>query len=1284
MRSSSPEALPHRLSALSPRLLWLGGVIAAVGTGAFLAVGSTGNVELVLALLVLASIVALRRDVLTAVVAVALSMIVDWYQLVALPVKFPVVSQVVAVAVIVLVFLLQSKEYPWIHVPRLWLWALLLALTIYPLLHSIDRNDAIKYLAGALTNALVMWILGIQIARSLNHVRQLLALLVGFGALLALHSIIQSMTGVFILATPAQLQHLASASYFRFSGSDVFRASSFIGDPDWNGVLMALLSTITVGTLLDAIARRSAWGYQGALTALVLMMGALFLTYSTGAWLAFGVAALVLVSVSANGRTRLVILGCIAIVPTLAFLAFPKLVGVLIAHATQPGEYSLRLGAWATALQIIRAYPLTGIGLGWNNYLSRSPQYQSALQTIPLAHPHESYLELAAMGGVPLALVFIALLALVFRDALRKLMIADPRQRILIGTLLAAVTELTVNSIEINGWTLQPLAAIGWLLAGVLASPALTVALQRTRRADEAQAATYGQTPHGAQTQGGEGRGIGARLRHLLATERRYWQNERRFKRYGVVTTGLDARLPPYPIDMAPLLDMPFGGLDEAGVLYNNPTHEYPGSYQPTSIAQYALAQWNAYLATGQATHRGAFMRQANWLVEHQTILPSGIGAWPIDYAMPEYGAAPGWMSALTQGNVISVCLRAYRLTQEQAYLDCARRAVRSFQCDVLDGGVATRTGDGGLFFEEMAVYPASHILNGFILALFGLYDYVAETHDSAVGTLIDQSLRTLHTMLAEYDTGYWSRYDLHHKYFAPRFYHALHVSLLQALAAYSGCAHCADLAARWAGYERRITCRARYVAASCLDRYGARVWKRVWRRLYGRGTEANVSARVVVAPVTDFPVPGGTRAVLASVAGAMDGQWHLEYLTRKVGTNAADLTIHRFGGKLATYRYTAGAWLYALAGRRKLTALLRHGHHYSLMLPQDGLYSGAFAALVGKWRGIRVVCMDHGTLTMPFSSVYWEERLRTIRAARGPARAPLRLGLVGYRWSIRTMARVSARLADHFLVAGDEVYEVLVNRLGVAPRHITRYPYVVDADRFRPPPTEARRHLRTEATLPADAIVVTMINRLAPEKGLDVAIRGIAEAVAALPDGVRERVRIIIAGDGPLRQHVDQALQQSHLANITSLPGTASPDDVVRLLALSDIFLYTGTRGTNFSVAVLEAMAAGCAVVASVEPRSNAMLLADERGIAVPINDAQAVRDALVAMITQPDKRERCGQRARTYVQRYHSARELERALVRATWWPGSSVSGHTAMRDTSTDTERLSAFAAPESSYT
>ncbi len=123
-------------------------------------------------------------------------------------------------------------------------------------------------------------------------------------------------------------------------------------------------------------------------------------------------------------------------------------------------------------------------------------------------------------------------------------------------------------------------------------------------------------------------------------------------------------------------------------------------------------------------------------------------------------------------------------------------------------------------------------------------------------------------------------------------------------------------------------------------------------------------------------------------------------------------------------------------------------------------------------------------------------------------------------------------------------------------------------------------------------------------------------------------------------------------MQDMCTLYGEATPADVVTLLGASNIFLYTGTRGTNYSMAVLEAMAAACAIIATTEPRSNVRLLAEGRGYAIPAGQATAIADALTQALTHHSGLQQMGLLAQSYVAQHHSADALKRCLWRAMPW--------------------------------
>lgn len=721
-------------------------------------------------------------------------------------------------------------------------------------------------------------------------------------------------------------------------------------------------------------------------------------------------------------------------------------------------------------------------------------------------------------------------------------------------------------------------------------------------------------------------------------------------------SSGLSAgALPAYLADLTPWLSRPRDLTDRSSTLDPPPAADPYSPAYLLSVAHEALAHWNAFLTTQGNPDREAFLARARWLMDHHVNLLGGAVGWLVSAPADTPVTTAPRLSASVQGTALSVLVRAFRLTEESAILDCARRAIDTLAADILDGGVCALVGHEGVFFEDVASYPAAHAIAGHILGLLGLADYHALVNDPAVATQIQRAHATLHDLSTLFDAGYWTYDDTTHQALASPSAHALHISLIQALARHTACGTCAALGARWERYARSLWCRARALVGRATAHATTSV--RLRRRRFGapaaRDGESNLIP--VCVPLWAFPVPGGTRGVLGAVSQAMAGDWHIDYLVRTIGANPGGLDIEGFAGKrptLSTYPFTwPTVWGYVHAGRCKLTRLFRQGRGYRLLLPQDALFSGAFAAAVGKLAGARVVCMDHGTLTFPYSPTYRAERLAAIRRRSWPARPALRLCLALYLRALHRLARATARGTDLYLVAGDEVAEVLRDRLGVHPSKVLPYRYAVDSGRFCPLDPEMRRQLRTRYGLSADAIVVTMINRLAPEKGLDIALAAISVALATVEPDIRANVRVLIAGEGPLRARLEADIQRTGLENECHLWGEARPEDVPLLLGVSDIFLYTGLRGTNYSVAVLEAMSSGCAVIGSVEPRSNATLLAEGRGLAVAPGEAAETGRALARLLGDQALRQQMGLAARQYVARHHSAEELRRALRRATF---------------------------------
>jgi glycosyltransferase involved in cell wall biosynthesis len=270
------------------------------------------------------------------------------------------------------------------------------------------------------------------------------------------------------------------------------------------------------------------------------------------------------------------------------------------------------------------------------------------------------------------------------------------------------------------------------------------------------------------------------------------------------------------------------------------------------------------------------------------------------------------------------------------------------------------------------------------------------------------------------------------------------------------------------------------------------------------------------------------------------------------------------------------------------------------------------------------------------------------------PRRLLARLQYACYWPSLCLLAHISVRFVDYFFipgVAGDGTEEAC-KRLGVPKSRIARFASTIDIDRYSVLDAASRARVREKKGIEAESVIIAMVCRLAPEKGIDIALESISRTLYAISPEKSTRVRVIIAGDGPQRKHIEEDISDRGLSQTISLWGETSSEDIISLLSISDIFLYTSTRGACISMALLEAMASGCAVIASTLPMANVRMLADGRGITVPPGDAVETSKALVSLLNDPELCHSMGNQARNYVAIQHSPARFRRALTRVTYW--------------------------------
>ena len=210
----------------------LAGIVAVVALGLGLFLGSGQDPYRFVAFagaIVTITFFLTRRTELIGALTVATAILVDYYQLFTLPVYFPAVATVIGGLAVLFCYTHQTTERTWTRTPYLWIWALILLLDAIQIPVSVSLGGAIHYYVDVIFNAVLAYVLGVQIGGGGGRrLRTLLIALAGLAVFIAAHGIIQAQAGEFLFVTPTWASWLAYKANYTLFGTNTIRAGSFL------------------------------------------------------------------------------------------------------------------------------------------------------------------------------------------------------------------------------------------------------------------------------------------------------------------------------------------------------------------------------------------------------------------------------------------------------------------------------------------------------------------------------------------------------------------------------------------------------------------------------------------------------------------------------------------------------------------------------------------------------------------------------------------------------------------------------------------------------------------------------------------------------------------------------------------------------------------------------------------------------------------------------------------------------------------------------------------------
>jgi sugar transferase (PEP-CTERM/EpsH1 system associated) len=235
---------------------------------------------------------------------------------------------------------------------------------------------------------------------------------------------------------------------------------------------------------------------------------------------------------------------------------------------------------------------------------------------------------------------------------------------------------------------------------------------------------------------------------------------------------------------------------------------------------------------------------------------------------------------------------------------------------------------------------------------------------------------------------------------------------------------------------------------------------------------------------------------------------------------------------------------------------------------------------------------------------------------------------LNGENLKYKLLRRGLSPLIQRHVTVSRDLGTWLTECVGIPERRVCAIHNGVDTDIFYPVSSCSFNWVREAGDeFSGDKYIIGTIGRMASVKDQLTLARAFIELMRQEPR-LRERVRLVMIGDGPLREPSRALLAENGLAAASWLPGRR--DDVADLLRGMNLFVLPSLN-EGISNTILEAMATGLAVVATDVGGNPELVIDGKTGTLVPPSNPTALARAMARYIADPDAAATASRSART-----------------------------------------------------
>ena len=228
------------------------------------------------------------------------------------------------------------------------------------------------------------------------------------------------------------------------------------------------------------------------------------------------------------------------------------------------------------------------------------------------------------------------------------------------------------------------------------------------------------------------------------------------------------------------------------------------------------------------------------------------------------------------------------------------------------------------------------------------------------------------------------------------------------------------------------------------------------------------------------------------------------------------------------------------------------------------------------------------------------------------------------------------------FIAVSESVRRKLLEQKILPPSQVRLIYNGIDAVYFQETKkTQNREKLVQKLKLPAGNLFVGIVGEIAPHKGQADFIHAAALILERFP----ETEFLITGRDSPNRQeyrkHLEKLIEDFQLQNKIHFLGWF--DDIAPILSLLDVFV-SASRFESFGLAIVEAMASACAVVATETEGAKEIIENNETGKLVPVENPLALAEAAAEFLQAENLQRSFGERAqKTALEKFDVGRMID-----------------------------------------